>query len=161
MRQMIIYFAILGVLILGACSANNTKETEGNDHVHQLPNGDIREETASMDVLPSFLDKHDENMHNLYTAVAMHQDLLEKIPCYCGCSLSSEHKDNYDCFIHDNKEDGAIVWDDHATRCQACLDIAAESIIMYNDGKSIKNIRSYIDEKYEEDYPEPTPTPEV
>lgn len=147
-------------LPLGACSTNEAEHDEGNDVQHaQL--GDLRQETASTSVLPAFLDDKQEDMKVIYAAVAQNQDLLEHIPCYCGCGDSVGHKDNYDCFIHENNEDGSLVWDDHATRCQACLEIAAESIVMYSEGKSMKEIREYIDDKYKEGYAEPTPTPEV
>lgn len=163
MRKFMTVQLILLVIFLGACSENEAKEKQQEDsHInHNKLSGDIWEETASADILPAFLDNKSEDMKNLYTVVAKHQALLEKIPCYCGCGESAGHQDNYDCFIHDNGKNGAITWDDHATRCQACLDIAAESIIQYNEGTPLKTIRKMIDDKYKVDYPEPTPTPAV
>ncbi|WP_425542341.1 PCYCGC motif-containing (lipo)protein [Lentibacillus halophilus] len=145
------------MVFVSACSSgeNNDKPT------NKANTGDVRETTASVNELPSFLDAKSDDMKNLYTAVANSQDLLESIPCYCGCGEFG-HTSNYDCFINQNKDDGSLVWDDHATKCQACLDIAAESVVEWNKGKSIKDIRKMIDEKYQEaDYPEPTPTPEI
>lgn len=43
--------------------------------------------------------------------------------------------------------------------CGVCLETAAESIIQYKDGKCLKEIRQYIDEKYKEGYSKPIPTP--
>ncbi|WP_426470434.1 PCYCGC motif-containing (lipo)protein, partial [Salmonella enterica] len=60
-----------------------------------------------------------------------------------------------------NLKDGAIVWDDHATKCGVCLEIAATSIQDYKAGKSIKEIRKKIDEAYKNGYAEPTPTPNL
>ena len=117
--------------------------------------------TESASVFPSFLDNQPGEMQLIYQAVSQHQNLLEQIPCYCGCGDSVGHKDNYDCFIYKNHEDGSLVWDDHATRCQVCLDIAAESIVLYREGKSIQDIRDFIDKQYKEGYAEPTPTPDV
>lgn len=133
-------------------------QTEGHQTMAQ---GDIREETSGPKELPKFLSKKPEDMKLIYEAVAYSKDLLEKMPCYCGCGESVGHKDNYDCFIHENKEDGRIVWDDHGTKCVVCLEIAAQSITDYQNGKSIKEIRKDIDEKYKEGYAEPTPTDEV
>ena len=65
---------------------------------------------------------------------------------------------NLNCFVHEI-EDDKVIWDDHGTRCHACLEIAAESIVMHEKGESIKDIRNYIDEKYKEGYAKPTPTP--
>ncbi|CDQ21451.1 Protein of unknown function with PCYCGC motif-containing protein [Halobacillus karajensis] len=143
-------------LLIGTSLSGCTSEEE--NHVEHV-NGDIREETASMDTLPAFMDEKPEEMHTIYMAAAKNKKLLENIPCYCGCGESVGHRDNYDCFIHENKEDGRIVWDDHGTKCGVCLDIAAQSIVDYQQGKSIKEIRDKIDAAYESGYAEPTPTP--
>lgn len=156
----------LSLIVLGACS-NNTdesnevstplKEEEHSSHTSSK-SGDIREETTSVDVLPEFLNDKPEEMQNVYTAVAKNKELLENIPCYCGCGESVGHKNNYDCFIYENKENGKVVWDDHGTKCGVCLEIAAQSIAEYSEGKSVKEIRKTIDEKYKEGYAKPTPT---
>ncbi|WP_042350157.1 PCYCGC domain-containing protein [Bacillus massiliogorillae] len=156
------------ILILGACSKNeateatktgNQEQTENHDHTQHAANGDLQEETKSIETLPSFLKDKPEEMSTVYAAVAKNRKLLESMPCYCGCGESAGHKDNYDCFIFENKTDGSIVWDDHATRCKVCLEIAAESVVLYNNGKSAKEIRDIIDSKYKEGYLKPTPTP--
>ena len=43
--------------------------------------------------------------------------------------------------------------------CDVCLEIAAESMVEYQKGKSMLDIRKEIDEKYKEGYAKPTPTP--
>ncbi|MCZ0755019.1 PCYCGC motif-containing (lipo)protein [Anoxybacillus sp. J5B_2022] len=143
-------------LLVSACSSNETKEHK--NHSYTTNSGDVRETTKSVDHLPAFLSQYDENMAVLYQQAAKHQKLLESIPCYCGCGESAGHQNNYDCFVYENKKDGSVVWDDHATKCGVCLEIAAESITEYEQGKSMKEIRQTIDEKYKEGYAEPTPT---
>ncbi len=165
MRKLIV-IAICFVLLLSACSFLNEaeKEVDLDDGVTPVYNGmgDLREETESKETLPQFLNDHHDNMKVLYSAVPDHQELLEQIPCYCGCGESVGHGHSYHCFVHENHENGSIIWDDHATRCQVCLDIAAESIVEYNEGKSIEEVRQLIEEKYEDQgYPEPTKTPKV
>ncbi|UQD51001.1 hypothetical protein C0971_02335 [Bacillus methanolicus] len=51
-----------------------------------------------------------------------------------------------------------MFWDDHGTRCGVCLKTAAETITMKQKGKSIKEIRNYIDEKYKNGYAKPAKT---
>ncbi|RFU66465.1 hypothetical protein D0469_17710 [Peribacillus saganii] len=160
---------LLSALFLGGCgtSQDETKtakehtskhEASGGAHQEHLPHGDLREETASAKELPGFLQDKDEAMGVIYAAAGQNKELLENIPCYCGCGESVGHRDNYDCFIHENKENGAVVWDDHGTRCGVCLETAAESINLYKSGKGIKEIRDYIDDKYKEGFAAPTPT---
>ncbi|WP_412768026.1 PCYCGC motif-containing (lipo)protein [Halobacillus yeomjeoni] len=154
------WFLSIGILLgslLSGCSSHSEEKHEGQEYV----NGDIREETKHKEELPSFLDNKNEDMKLLYTAAAESKPILDHIPCYCGCGDSVGHRSNYDCFVHDNRENGAVVWDDHATKCGVCLEIAAQSIMDYQEGKSIEQIRKEIDKKYEEGFPEPTPTPEI
>ncbi|MCQ5365699.1 PCYCGC domain-containing protein [Anoxybacillus salavatliensis] len=153
MRKRFMFSSILSVsLLFSGCAQKE------NDHVAEHQTGDIREETASVHELPSFLASYNESMVHLYEQVAAHRALLENIPCYCGCGESAGHENNYDCFVYENKSNGAIVWDDHATKCGVCLEIASISIEQYEKGMSIKDIRHFIDETYKEGYAKPTPT---
>ncbi|WP_078380286.1 PCYCGC motif-containing (lipo)protein [Sutcliffiella halmapala] len=155
------------LFLLAACSnnseSNSTEQShEEGSHQHNKPSfyqGDLREKTASVEELPSFLDDKPEDMTIIYSAAAQHQEVLEQIPCYCGCGTSAGHKSSYQCFVHEVHEDGSIDWDDHGTRCGVCLEIAASSIVEYSKGKSIIEIRDMIDETYKEGYATPTPTP--
>jgi hypothetical protein len=157
-------------LFLTACSDEDPKKnqeehkehnTSSEQHADQHAVSDIREETKNVETLPKFLESKPKDMQMIYKAAAMHKDLLEQMPCYCGCGEEAGHKNNYDCFVNENKDDGSLVWDDHGTKCGVCLEIAAKSVIDYSKGKSIKEIREQIDSTYEKGYAKPTPTPEV
>lgn len=153
---------IISLLMLSACNGQDAQKANEQDSGQQeYAQGDIREETQGADKLPDFLKEKPGEMQLIYASAANHKELLEGIPCYCGCADSAGHKDNYDCFVNENKENGAVVWDDHGTKCGVCQDIATQSIQEYENGKDIKEIRSMIDEQYKEGYPEPTPTPEA
>ncbi|MYL33887.1 hypothetical protein GLW05_09775 [Pontibacillus yanchengensis] len=150
---------LIGMLLLSAVAAGCS-----SDHINEAEHtsmGDIREETSDASTLPGFLDDKPEDMQVLYTAVAQHKELLEQMPCYCGCGDSVGHKNNYDCFIHDEGGNREVVWDSHATKCGVCLEIAAKSILDKRDGKSAKDIRQNIDKIYQNGYGEPTPTPDI
>ncbi len=51
-----------------------------------------------------------------YTYATEHPEVLEQIPCYCGCGGHSGHRFLRDCFIHD---DGT--YDSHASSCDVCV----------------------------------------
>src|SRR5690606_19226545 len=120
--------------------------------------GDIQEVTASAEELPTFLDDKHEDLRLVYAVAAKATDILEWIPWYCGCGDSAGHRSNLNCFIAETREDGSIVWDDHGTRCQVCLDIAVQSVQLYQEGQSLKEIRDSIDAKYSNgQYAAPTP----
>lgn len=119
---------------------------------------DIQELTASADMLPKFLDGQHENIRLVYAAAGKATDILQWIPCYCGCGESVGHRSNLNCFVAEKREDGSILWDDHGTRCLVCLEIAVTSIQMAQEGKTLKEIREAIDSNYEQGYATPTPT---
>ncbi|MBE1552979.1 PCYCGC motif-containing (lipo)protein [Sporosarcina limicola] len=164
MKKSLMLTLLAMVLVLGACSEKAQIDNEENhemahgDH-KQLPNGDLQEVTASVDKLPVFLDDKPENMRLVYQVAGTAADIIKWMPCYCGCGESAGHGSNMNCFIDEIREDGSIVWDDHGTRCQVCLDIAVQSVQMTKEGKSLKEIREFIDETYKEGYAEPTDTP--
>ncbi len=147
------------VLITAACSNNNSEQHHDEHSVHTLPNGDIQEVTASVEELPTFLDDKAEQMKLVYQLAAEHADLLDWIPCYCGCGTSAGHMSNRNCFTKEIREDGSVVWDDHGTRCAVCLNIAIQSIQLQKDGLTTKQIREQIDKEYGAEYTNPTPTP--
>ncbi|WP_236561215.1 PCYCGC domain-containing protein [Pontibacillus sp. HMF3514] len=154
---------LVGLLVMTiATSGCGQQEENTNQDFSNSTIGDIREETKSASVLPSFLDEKPEQMSVIYEAVVNHKEVVEQMPCYCGCGESVNHKSNYDCFVYDDTKTGSVVWDDHATKCGVCLETAVESINKYNEGKSIKEIRNMIDETYNNgDFAKPTPTPPV
>ncbi|MBU8878943.1 PCYCGC domain-containing protein [Bacillus sp. FJAT-29790] len=164
-KKVFAYFISVATVfvLLSACSSAQKEATKTDNvedlHVYHAENGDLREWTESSKHLPQFLKDKPEQMQLIYGAVAGHQELLEHIPCYCGCAESGDHMNNYDCFVFENKQGGEVVWDDHGTRCGVCLETAAESIVQHKEGKPIKEIRQYIDEKYKKGYAKPTPTP--
>ncbi|WP_270182446.1 PCYCGC motif-containing (lipo)protein [Alkalihalobacillus sp. CinArs1] len=148
------FLAIVGILIVSVMTGCNNNESHIQEH---LSNGDIRETTASNE-LPTFLeDKHD-TVQAIYSKVESEEDLLQHIPCYCGCGDTAGHMNNYDCFVHDKTAE-RTTWDDHGTKCGVCLDIAVKAIEMKENGKSVKDIRAFIDETYKVGYGKPTPTP--
>ena len=157
-----VLFIILScILVLSACGQDKKQENheEHEDHVGHLENGDLQETTASTDILPAFLDTQSEDMKLVYQAAAKANDVLKLNFLYCGCGDSAGHYSNFNCFVHEIKENGEVVWDDHGTRCAACLETAIASIQMIQEGKSLVEIRNTIDETYKEGYAKPTETP--
>lgn len=145
--------AILTVSLMAGCTASNETEKQ---QVH-TSHGDIRE-TTTPDEFPAFLENQHDTVQAVYSRVASEKDLLEHIPCYCGCGETAGHMNNYDCFVHEKTND-RITWDDHGTKCGVCLDIAVKAIEMKENGKEVIEIRNYIDETYNSGYGKPTPTP--
>jgi hypothetical protein len=152
------YLITLLVYVLFLVGCGKQAEEHANHTVNHL-SGDIQEKTASITELPTFLNGLNENISIVYALAGQNAELLDWIPCFCGCGESAGHKSNKNCFIKEINEDGSVVWDDHGTRCGVCMEIAVESAKMKQSGNSDKEIRQYIDNTYKEGYATPTDTP--
>ncbi|QHT45251.1 hypothetical protein M662_01425 [Bacillus sp. SB49] len=162
LKLLTVSFAV-GLSLSGCSTLEEESETEQHTHEEKAMhvNGDIRETTSSASKLPNFLTEQPDNIQTIYAAVPAYRGLLESMPCYCGCGESVGHTSNYDCFVHAQEENGSIEWDNHGTKCGVCLEIAAQAIVASEEGKSVKEIRSIIDETYNQGYADPTPTPDI
>ncbi|SNQ59994.1 PCYCGC motif-containing (lipo)protein [Candidatus Methanoperedens nitratireducens] len=109
--------------------------------------------------LPSFAYK-DAMTLKAYTYATKHPEMLEQIPCYCGCgghgSAASDgkaHRFLRDCFINDNWQ-----YDDHGSNCDTCLALASKTQDYLAAGKTLKEARELIDREYQGKYPDSMPT---
>ncbi|MGB8215758.1 MAG: PCYCGC motif-containing (lipo)protein [Candidatus Methanoperedens sp.] len=83
-----------------------------------------------------------------YTYATEHPDLLEQIPCYCGCGGHSGHRFLRDCFIHDD-----WTYDEHASFCDVCVGEAIKVQDYLASGKTLAEARTLIDQEYAAKYP--------
>ncbi|PTQ56225.1 MAG: putative lipoprotein [Candidatus Carbobacillus altaicus] len=148
LRHWTVLWFLSAVLFLTGCST-------------ETRTGDVRETTASIGTLPSFLRNASDEVRATYHLAAKHADMLEWMPCTCGCG-SLGHRNNRDCFIDEMRLDGAVVWNAHAVGCGVCLSIAADAARMAEKGMSISDIRKAIDAAYGSFGPAtPTPMPPI
>jgi len=98
-------------------------------------------------------------VQQVYEFAARHPEVLNYIPCYCGCEREG-HKANHDCFVRSRAANGRIVeWDSHGLGCAVCLDVGRKAMTMFNQGMSVSAIRTAIEREYEGRAPSHTPTP--
>ena len=94
---------------------------------------------------------------NAYTYATKHPDVLEQIPCYCGCGGHSGHRFLRDCFINDD-----WTYDEHARYCDVCIGEAMKVQNYLASGKTLTEARALIDQEYGAKYAEGrTSTPPV
>jgi hypothetical protein len=86
-----------------------------------------------------------------YLFAARHPEVLNYIPCFCGCERAG-HKGSHDCFVASRDGQGRVrEWDHHGIECAVCLDVAYSSMQMKNSGASVPAIRAAIDKKFKSD----------
>lgn len=93
-----------------------------------------------------------------YQFAIEHPEVLDYMPCYCGCFEEDGHTSNTNCFV-DSVNDKVAVLDTMGFGWGVCVDIAREAKQEYEKGTDLKTIRANIDQKYEVLGTPPTPTP--
>ena len=68
---------------------------------------------APLSALPDTFGQLAPNVQEAYRFALANPDVLEVIPCYCGCGQVG-HENNRMCYIQSEQDDGSVVFDDHA-----------------------------------------------
>ncbi len=102
---------------------------------------------ATMDEMPVEVKSAPLVVQESYQFAAANPDLMTHIPCYCGCG-DMGHNSNYACYVSGQGPDGKLEYDAHALGCSICVDITQDSMRLFEQGKSLAEVRSYIDSTY-------------
>lgn len=95
----------------------------------------------------------------VYEFVAQHPEVSRFVPCYCGCEADG-HRSNEACFVGARDAAGNVTqWDTHGFGCAICVDVARESMQLYNSGADVQSIRAAIERKWTPQSQSKTPTP--
>lgn len=112
--------------------------------------GEAQNETLKMAALaemPAEVRNAPVTVQEAYQFAVANPDVMTQIPCYCGCG-SMGHTSNYACYVSGQAQDGSVQFDNHALGCSICVDITQDAMRLTKDGKTISEIRAYIDETY-------------
>ena len=83
-----------------------------------------------------------------YDFAAQHPEILQYVPCYCGCGADG-HKANDSCFVAKRDPKGNVLeWDTHGFGCTICVDVAREAMQLYSSGADVHSIRAAIEKKW-------------
>lgn len=165
------FLASLTTLVLAAASLSGTVgASPQHDHDHGVvaaPRAFAPQKAAPANVplppLPSegyAPSRPMEVVKATYEFAARHPEVLQYVPCYCGCDRSAGHRGNHDCFVKRRGADGRILeWDSHGYGCAICMDVARDSMQLFNSGAKPAAIRAAIDAKYGSRLPTTMNTP--
>lgn len=140
--SLFIFFIIL-VMIAAGCSSKKENLTLESKHKP----------------FPDYVLNSSKKVQETYIMAATYPKVVSSVPCYCGCVVEG-HKSNLDCYVQKMGPNNAVeAWDQHGIACDTCINITNDTVQMYENGKSPKDIYHLILEKYG-DLGEGTPTPE-
>ncbi len=131
----LLILSLIVVLLTTAISACSTQNKSSD--LHMMP----------MDQMPAEVQSAPVTVQQVYQFAAANPDVMENIPCYCGCG-SIGHTSNHSCYVSQVDAQGNITFDNHALGCSICVDITQDVMRMLRDGKSTQEARAYIDATY-------------
>ncbi len=136
-RMLLLVFALLILAsgLLSGCGSSASPEAE-----HDLAMAPIAEMPMDVQNAPVIV-------RQAYQFAAANPDVMKQIPCYCGCGKMG-HTSNYACYVAEVAADGKITYDPHALGCSICVDITQDTIRLLKQGKSVQEIRAYVDSAY-------------
>jgi hypothetical protein len=131
---LLISLPVLASFLMVACGGGSESVTAGN-------------KMASLDELPSEVQDAPKAVKQAYQFAVANPDITENIPCYCGCGAMG-HTSNYSCYVAGENQNGSLKYDEHALGCSICVDITLDAMRLQEEGKTIAEIRQYIDATY-------------
>ncbi len=118
------------------------------------------EDTSGM-TFPSYAAAFPVSVKQAYSHAVESSDVLQYIPCFCGCGEHAGHISVHDCFVRrEHINGGPVAFDDHGANCDMCVNIVLDAKRLTNQGKSIKDIRQYVTAQYSKIGPS-TKTPPI
>jgi hypothetical protein len=136
-RRLVLPLLILLIVLSGfltACSAENPE----NNHALTM---------ASLNDMPTDVMNAPVAVQQAYQFNAANPDVMTQIPCYCGCGKMG-HTSNYSCYVSGTEADGTVNYDTHALGCSICVDITQDAMRLLKQGKTVPEIRAFIDQTY-------------
>lgn len=130
----LVVLSLIASFALAGCGAQSTHKTE-----HSFP-------MASISDMPEMVQQAPPTVQEAYQFATANPDVTSQIPCYCGCGAMG-HTSNYTCFVADNRN-GQVAFDEHALGCSICVDIAQDTMRLLDEGKSVDEIFTYVDNSY-------------
>ncbi len=131
--RFILISIFLSSLVIAGCSGSEAS----NETLKTSSHTDLPEEVRSSPV----------TVQQAYQFAIANPEVLAQIPCFCGCGAMG-HTSNYACYVAGENEDGSLEFDHHALGCSICVDITQDTMRILKEGKSVPEIRAYIERTY-------------
>ena len=138
----VLVVGLAAVLLLGSGGSSSSSSPQATQTQTM---GDTGSGAGGM---PDYVMSAPEDVQMAYQFTMDRPDIMMWMPCYCGCGGHSGHKSAKNCFIKESSTATDIQFDEHGAGCQMCVTIALDTKTMTEEGRSLKEIRTYIDDKF-------------
>lgn len=102
---------------------------------------------AAWEARPDYVRTASARTQEAYAFAIARPDVVDWLPCYCGC-VAMDHRNNTDCYVKPRSDGGQVVYDEHASYCQVCVDISLTAKSMIGEGRPLIEIRAAVDVQY-------------
>jgi len=137
----VLVVGLAAVLLLGGGNSNS----HGTPQIEQAITDTAGSGATGM---PDYVMSAPEDVRMAYQFAMDHPDIMMWMPCYCGCGQHSGHKSAKNCFIKEGSTATDVQFDEHGASCQMCVGIALDTKKMTAEGRSLQEIRTFIDDEY-------------
>jgi hypothetical protein len=103
--------------------------------------------TTTWDARPAYVNALPADWQAAYSFALARPDVLQWLPCYCGCDGIS-HRSNLDCFFQRREVKGTYAYEEHASYCDICVRTANMASDMLEQGKTMVQIRAAVDSTF-------------
>lgn len=134
------FFFITLILLLAAALTTGCESAPAAPLSHDLAMADMAGMPMDVQAAPA-------TVQQAYQFAAANPEVLQHLPCYCGCGKMG-HKSNYDCYVAGQNADGTLQFDTHALGCGICVDITQDAMRLLREGKTVPEIKTYVDGAY-------------
>lgn len=131
----------LGNALLAGCGASGPHTVPGIGGAEPVL------KMADLHSMPHDVQAAPAAVQDAYRFAAANPEVLQQLPCYCGCG-SMGHASNYACYIAGQDAGGALEFDSHALGCSICVDITLDAMRLLRDGRTVPEIKAYVDATY-------------
>ncbi len=152
-----------GAALVAACAPSGPGGTTSGGTSSAAANGRPNDPNAgnpAAGVWPTFMVAMSAPVKDAYLYAATHPEVLQYIPCYCGCGTPSHnggHSDNERCYVVSRQSNGWMILEPHGSQCGTCVGITQDTKSLLSRGMTLKEVRAEIDKKWSTAGP-PTPT---
>lgn len=145
------HFLIAGAAALAGACAPAVSGAPGAGQATGARGADPNVGDLKAGVWPAFLVSAPAQVKQAYLYAAEHPEVLQYIPCYCGCGSAAHnggHSDNERCYVVERLADGAMVFEPHGSQCGTCVGITLDTKSWLVSGMTLKEVRARIDQKW-------------
>lgn len=93
---------------------------------------------------PAFVQTANAATQEAYLFTLARPDVIEWLPCYCGC-VAMDHRSNLDCFYKPSRKGDLLAFEEHGSVCNVCVDTALMAKNMLKQNRSLIEIRASVD----------------